>query len=85
MGEITGKKPLKVVVAKSVEEHGLSLDSVIAALTHIKNDLRGNPSEYLTVVAVGKDTCWSVNEISYDGDFVRIGFDHAEPAVHPDK
>lgn len=70
------------IIAKTPEEHGLSLETLIAALRvipHVAPD-----SDSLTVIVVGRDTSYTINEVSIDGNFVRLFFNHNAPAVHPD-
>jgi hypothetical protein len=70
------------IIAKTPSEQGLDSETLAEALDFIKNHVpRSND---LTVVAVGENTSWTINEVSVDGNFIRLMVNHDAPAVHPD-
>jgi hypothetical protein len=71
------------VIAKTPEEHGLSLDMLLSALSAIKTDVPDANS--LTVIVVDENASYTVNEVSIDENFVRLIVNYDAPAVHPDK
>lgn len=71
------------VIAKTPAEEGLSFDTLQECLAFIRS-MEPNAND-LTVIAVGANASWTINEISIDGNFIRLFLNHDDPAVHPDK